>query len=72
MNEVETGVCIFFSGAKGYGFIKRSSGPDLFCHFSAINMPGYRILKEGQKVSFTVVKGDKGFQAAEVTPLEDK
>ena len=51
---------------KGYGFIEREEGDDVFVHFSAINMDGYKTLTEGQRVEFEVVQGDKGLQAANV------
>ena len=65
----EQGVVKWFNGAKGYGFIQRSSGEDVFVHFSAIQANGFRSLQEGQAVQFNVVKGPKGWQAADVQPL---
>jgi CspA family cold shock protein len=56
----------WFSNEKGYGFIEREEGDDVFVHFSAIAMDGYKTLVEGQKVEFEVVQGDKGLQAANV------
>jgi len=56
----------WFSNEKGYGFIEREEGDDVFVHFSAINMEGYKTLTEGQRVEFEVVQGDKGLQAANV------
>jgi CspA family cold shock protein len=56
----------WFSNEKGYGFIEREEGDDVFVHFSAINMDGYKTLTEGQRVEFEVVQGDKGLQAANV------
>jgi CspA family cold shock protein len=56
----------WFSNEKGYGFIEREEGDDVFVHFSAINMDGYKTLTEGQKVEFEIVQGDKGLQAANV------
>ena len=60
-----TGTVKWFNDAKGYGFITPDDGSeDLFTHFSAINMQGFKTLKEGQKVSFDVVQGPKGKQAS--------
>lgn len=66
MSERETGTVKWFSNAKGYGFIEREEGEDVFVHFSAIRSEGYRTLKEGQRVEFTVTTGDKGLQAEDV------
>ena len=61
------GTVKWFSNEKGYGFIERGNGEaDVFVHFSAIAGEGYKSLTEGQKVSFEVVQGDKGLQAANV------
>jgi CspA family cold shock protein len=60
------GTVKWFSNEKGYGFIEREEGDDVFVHFSAINMDGYKTLTEGQKVEFEIVQGDKGLQAANV------
>jgi len=60
------GTVKWFSNEKGYGFIEREEGDDVFVHFSAINMEGYKTLTEGQKVEFEIVQGDKGLQAANV------
>ena len=62
----EKGTVKWFNGAKGYGFIQRSTGEDVFVHFSAIQASGYRSLDEGARVSFVVKKGPKGLQADEV------
>ncbi len=62
----ETGTVKWFSNEKGYGFIARDNGEDVFVHFSAIAMDGYKTLVEGQKVEFEVVQGPKGAQAANV------
>lgn len=67
--ERESGVVKWFNGAKGYGFISRESGEDLFVHFSEIQAEGYRVLNEGEKVEFTVAESDKGLQAKEVIKL---
>ncbi len=60
------GTVKWFSNEKGFGFIEREEGDDVFVHFSAINMDGYKTLTEGQRVEFEVVEGDKGPQAANV------
>jgi CspA family cold shock protein len=60
------GTVKWFSNEKGYGFIERESGEDVFVHFSAIAMDGYKTLTEGQRVQFEVVQGQKGLQAANV------
>ncbi len=60
------GTVKWFSNEKGFGFIEREGGDDVFVHFSAITMDGYKSLTEGQRVSFDVVQGDKGAQAANV------
>jgi len=62
----ETGRVKWFNTEKGYGFIEREGGDDVFVHFSAITMDGYKSLTEGQRVSFEVVQGDKGLQASNV------
>jgi CspA family cold shock protein len=69
MSDRETGTVKWFNDAKGYGFISRASGPDVFVHFRAINGTGRRTLTEGQKVTFKVVQGQKGLQAEEVTAI---
>ena len=62
------GTVKWFSNEKGYGFIEREGGDDVFVHFSAITMDGYKTLTEGQRVEFEIVQGDKGLQAANVRP----
>ncbi len=69
MSDRIIGTVKWFNGDKGYGFIEREGGPDVFVHFSAIQGDGYRSLQEGQKVEFTVEKGPKGPQASNVTVL---
>ena len=59
----------WFNASKGFGFIQRQSGEDVFVHFSAIQMDGYKSLNEGQAVEFEVTRGSKGLQAANVTGL---
>lgn len=65
----EKGIVKWFNAAKGFGFIQRENGEDVFVHFSAISSNGYRSLDEGAQVQFTVKKGPKGLQAEEVTPI---
>ena len=65
----EQGTVKWFNASKGYGFIQRQSGEDVFVHFSAIQMDGYKSLNEGQAVEFEVTRGPKGLQAANVTSL---
>lgn len=62
----EIGTVKWFNSAKGYGFIRRESGEDVFVHYSAIQTEGYRSLEEGAEVEFEVQDGDKGLQAADV------
>ena len=69
MSEKEQGVVKWFNGSKGYGFIERTTGDDVFVHFNAIVGDGYRTLEEGQRVEFTVVRGQKGLQAENVTVI---
>ncbi|QEK12517.1 cold-shock protein [Crassaminicella thermophila] len=64
---MEKGTVKWFNSEKGYGFISRENGDDVFVHFSAINMEGYKTLEEGQAVEFEVVQGEKGPQATNVT-----
>lgn len=70
MAERETGTVKWFNPAKGYGFITRESGEEIFVHFSAIQSDGYKKLEEGQKVEFTAVEAEKGPQAQEVVALQ--
>ncbi len=66
---MEQGTVKWFNDAKGYGFISRQTGGDIFVHFSAIQSNGFRSLQEGQPVQFDVVQGPKGLQAENVQPL---
>ena len=69
-DQVPQGTVKWFSNEKGYGFIARPDGEDLFVHFSAIEGDGYRTLHEGQEVEFEIVDGPKGQQAANVRPVQ--
>ncbi|MFO7860456.1 MAG: cold-shock protein [Desulfosalsimonas sp.] len=64
---MEQGTVKWFNEQKGFGFIEREDGPDVFVHFSAINAEGFKTLNEGDKVSFEVEQGQKGPAAANVT-----
>ncbi len=64
---MEKGTVKWFNGAKGYGFITRNGGEDVFVHFRAIKGDGYKTLNEGDKVEFEVERGPKGLQAANVS-----
>jgi cold shock protein len=68
-HQMEQGTVKWFNDAKGYGFISRQNGEDVFVHYSAISSNGFKSLQEGQAVQFNVVKGPKGWQAADVQPL---
>ena len=63
------GIVKWFNSEKGFGFISVEGGDDVFAHFSAINVDGFKTLKEGQKVSFDIVEGARGPQAANITIL---
>ena len=65
----EQGTEKWFNASRGFGFIQRQSGEDVFVHFSAIQAEGYKSLNEGQAVEFEVTRGPKGLQAANVTSL---
>jgi len=67
---MEKGQVKWFNAEKGFGFVTRDNGEDVFVHFSAINVNGFKTLEEGQAVEFEVVQGDKGKQAANVTPIK--
>ena len=63
------GIVKWFNSEKGFGFISVEGGDDVFAHFSAINLDGFKALEEGQKVSFDIVEGARGPQAANITIL---
>jgi cold shock protein len=69
MSERVTGTVKWFNAGKGYGFIEREGGPDVFVHYSAIQADGFRELQEGQQVEFSIEQGPKGLQAANVVPM---
>jgi cold shock protein len=69
LQDMEQGTVKWFNDAKGFGFISRQNGEDVFVHYSAINSNGFKSLQEGQAVQFNVVKGPKGWQASDVQPL---
>jgi cold shock protein len=70
MSDREIGVVKWFNASKGYGFIQREGGEDVFVHFRAIRGDGYRSLNEGQRVEFVVKRGPKGLQAEDVVVAE--
>ena len=70
MEDREQGTVKWFNAEKGYGFIERDNREkDVFVHYSEVNKDGYKSLDEGQRVEFTVTRGDKGFQAQSVDPI---
>ncbi len=69
MSERIIGTVKWFNSSKGYGFLAQEGGDDVFVHYSAINMEGYRTLDAGQQVEFSVEEGPKGLQAVNVIPL---
>ena len=73
MNQVENGVVKWFSDARGYGFVHDGDedSEQFFVHFSAIEMDGFKTLKAGQKVTYTLKQTDKGVQAVNVTPVKE-
>lgn len=70
MSAREQGVVKWFNDTKGFGFIQRDGGEDVFVHFRAIRGDGHRSLRDGQRVEFAVVRGQKGFQAEDVIPMD--
>ncbi len=70
MSERETGTVKWFNDSKGYGFIQREQGEDVFVHFRAIRGEGHRSLEDGQSVEFTVTQGQKGLQAEDVDVVQ--
>ena len=69
MDDREIGTVKWFNAAKGYGFISREGADDVFVHYSAIQVEGFKKLDEGQRVEFSVEQGPKGLQAANVVPV---
>ncbi len=69
MSNRVTGTVKWFNASKGYGFIAREGGKDVFVHYTAIQMDGYRALSEGDQVEFTIEEGQKGPQAVQVTKV---
>ena len=65
------GAVKWFNNAKGYGFLGRADGPDVFVHYSSIQVDGYKALKEGDEVEFDVIQGNKGPQADQVVLLKN-
>jgi CspA family cold shock protein len=68
-NALARGTVKWFSNEKGYGFIEREEGEDLFVHFSEIQVDGYKTLNQGQPVEFEIAQSDKGLQASRVVPV---
>jgi CspA family cold shock protein len=68
MNDLD-GTVVWFNNAKGFGFLSHDGGPDVFVHFTSIQTEGYKSLKEGDKVRFSIIQGDKGPQADNVIVL---
>ena len=69
MSQRETGIVKWFDSGKGYGFIQREDGADVFVHYKSIIGEGYRTVKQGDRVEFTLKEGPKGLQAEEVTAV---
>lgn len=69
MEDRVVGTVKWFNASKGYGFIEREGGSDVFVHYTAIQAEGYRTLLEGQQVEFRIEEGPKGLQAADVNPI---
>lgn len=72
MSDRVRGTVKWFNSSKGYGFISREGGEDVFVHFRAINCDGYKTLEEGQRVEFTITKGQKGPQAENVVVIDQR
>lgn len=70
MAEREIGTVKWFNNSKGYGFIQRDQGGDVFVHYRAVRGEGYRTLEEGMRVEFTVTQGQKGLQAEDVSVVK--
>jgi len=66
---METGIVKWFNGSKGFGFISREEGEDVFVHYRSIEGEGFKTLEEGDKVQFEVVEGPKGLQASNVSKI---
>ena len=71
MSERVNGIVKWFNNSKGYGFIERETGDDVFVHFRAIRGDGFKTLKDGQKVEFNLIEGQKGLQAEDVSVALD-
>ena len=69
MSDRDTGTVKWFNDAKGFGFIERENGEDLFVHYRSIKGEGFRSLKQGSRVEFKIIEGEKGFQAEEVVEI---
>ena len=69
MSDRDTGTVKWFNDAKGFGFIERESGEDLFVHYRSIKGEGFRSLKQGSRVEFKIIESEKGFQAEEVVEI---
>lgn len=70
MAQRETGTVKWFNNSKGFGFIERNTGDDVFVHYRAIRSDGFRTLRDGQRVEFLVTQGPKGLQAEDVVIIE--
>lgn len=66
------GSVVWFNNAKGFGFLSREGGPDVFVHYTSIQSDGYKSLKEGDRVQFSIIQGDKGPQADQVTVVGEE
>jgi len=69
MSDRDTGTVKWFNDAKGFGFIERENGEDLFVHYRSIKGEGFRSLKQGSRVEFKIIESEKGFQAEEVVEI---